>query len=74
MVAMEKGIELLIEMKAFVIVDKGPWMNEVSSVWAFRHKQFPDGAIRRLKAPICTRYFKHKEDIDYFETFTPVVQ
>ena len=49
-------------------------MNIVSSVWAFRRKQFPDGAIRKLKARICVQGFEQKEDIDYFETFAPVVQ
>ena len=32
--AMEKKIETLIDMEAFVVVvDKEPWMNVVSSVW-----------------------------------------
>ena len=74
MAAMEKEIETLIAMQAFVVVDKEPWMNIVSSVWAFRRKRFPDGAIRKLKARICARGFEQKEGIDYFETFAPVVQ
>ena len=32
MIAMEKEIETLIQMKAFIIVDKEPWMNVVSSI------------------------------------------
>ena len=49
-------------------------MNAVSSVWAFRRKQFPDGAIRKLKARVRAQGFEQKEGIDYFETFAPVVQ
>ena len=49
-------------------------MNVVSSAWAFRRKQFPDGAICKLKTHICTQDFEQKEGIDYFETFAPVVQ
>ena len=74
MAAMEKEIETLIDMKAFVVVDKEPLMNVVSSVWAFRHKQFPDAAIHKLKVRICAQGFEQKEDIDYFETFAPIVQ
>ena len=69
MAAMEVEIETLIEMRAYVVVDK-----ETSSVWAFRRKRFPDGVIRKLKACISARGFVQKEGIDYFETFAPVVQ
>ena len=61
-------------MQAFVVVNKEPWMIIVPSLWAFRRKQFPDEAIRKLKAHICARCFVQKEGIDYFETFAPVVQ
>ena len=74
MVAMEKEIQTLIQMKAFIVVDKESWMNVVSSVWAFRCKRFPDGSIRKLKARICARGFEQIEGIDYFETFAHVVQ
>ena len=72
--AMEKEVETLIDLKAFVVVDKEPWMNVVFSIWAFRRKQFPGWEIRKLKACICTWGFEQKEDIDYSETFAPVVQ
>ena len=72
--AMEKEIDTLIDMKAFIVVDKEPWMNVVSSVWAFRGTPFPEGVIRELKARICVRGFEQKESIDYFESFAPIVQ
>ena len=53
MVAMEKEIETIIIMKAFVVVSKESWMNVISSVWAFKRIRFPDGSIRKLKARIC---------------------
>jgi hypothetical protein len=74
MKAMEIELDTLISMKAFVIVDKKPWMNVVSSVWAFKRKRYPDGSIRKLKARICARGFEQIEGVDYFETFAPVVQ
>ena len=48
-VVMKKEIETLIVMQPFVVVDKEPWMNIVSSVWAFQRKRFSDGAICKLK-------------------------
>ena len=74
MKAMEIEIETLIKMNAFLVVNKEPWMNVVSSVWAFKRKRYPDGAIRKLKARICARGFEQIEGVDYFETFAPVVQ
>ena len=74
MKAMEIEIDTLMKMQAFIVVDKQSWMNVVSSVWAFRRKRFPDGAIRKLKARICARGFEQIEGVDYFETFAPVVQ
>jgi hypothetical protein len=74
MKAMEIEIETLIKMSAFIVVDKEPWMNVVSSVWAFKRKRYPDGSLRKLKARICARGFEQIEGVDYFETFAPVVQ
>jgi hypothetical protein len=74
MKAMETEIETLIRMNAFVVVDKRKWMNVVSSVWAFKHKRYPDGSIRKLQACICAQGFEQIEGVDYFETFAPVVQ
>jgi hypothetical protein len=74
MKAMEIELDTLITMKAFKVIDKKPWMNVVSSVWAFKRKRYPDGSIRKLKARICARGFEQIEGVDYFETFAPVVQ
>jgi hypothetical protein len=74
MKAMEIEIDTLIRMEAFIVIDKQPWMNVVSSVWAFKRKRYPDGSIRKLKARICARGFEQIEGVDYFETFAPVVQ
>ena len=74
MKAMEIEIETLIKMNAFIVVDREPWMNVVSSVWAFKRKRYPDGCLRKLKARICARGFEQIEGVDYFETYAPVVQ
>ena len=73
MAVMEREIETSVAIQAIVVVDKEPWMNIISSVWAFRRKGFPDEIILKLKACIYARGFKQKEGIDYFETFAPVV-
>ena len=74
MEAMKLEFSTLVEMETFDIVDKAPWMKIISSVWAFKRIQYPDGSIRKLKARLCARGFEQREGIDYFETFAPVVQ
>jgi hypothetical protein len=71
MKAMETELDILMEMSAFVVVDRKKWMNVVSSVWAFKRKRYPDGSIRKLMARICARGFEQIEGVDYFETFAP---
>ena len=44
------------------------------STWVFRHKRFPDGSIRKLKARLCVRGDKQVPGIDFTESYSPVVQ
>jgi hypothetical protein len=48
-------------------------MNVLPSTWAFKCKWFPSGDIRKLKAMFCVRDDRQVKGVDYFDTFTPVV-
>jgi hypothetical protein len=50
------------------------YMNVLPSTWAFKCKRFPDGRIKKSKARFCARGDRQKEGVDYFETWSPVVQ
>lgn len=72
--AMEKELKTLVtDMDVWDVVDREPWMNVLPSTWAFKCKRFPDGAVKKLKARFCARGDKQIENVDYFETFSPVV-
>ena len=49
-------------------------MNVLQLTWAFKLKYFPDGLIKNFKAQFCARGDQQIEDIDFFETYAPVVQ
>ena len=49
-------------------------MNVLDSTWAFKIKRFPDRLVQKLKARFCVRGDRQIEGINYFDTFTPVVQ
>ena len=44
------------------------------STWAFCHKCFPDGSICKLKAHLCVHGDCQTYDVDYFESYAPVMQ
>ncbi len=46
----------------------------IDSTWAFKCKRFPDGLVKKLKARFCVRGDVQKQSIDYFDTYSPVVQ
>jgi hypothetical protein len=46
----------------------------IDSVWAFKRKRYPDGSVKKLKARFCVRGDLQKKHIDYFYTYSPVVQ
>ncbi|KAK1670275.1 hypothetical protein QYE76_058434 [Lolium multiflorum] len=48
--------------------------NVVTSKWVFRHKLKPDGSLDRYKARWVLRDFSQEHDIDFDETFSPVVK
>jgi hypothetical protein len=68
-----KEINILQVKEAWEVVQRKDFMNVLPGTWAFKCKRFPDGAVRKLKARFCVRGDRQKKDVDYFETFAPVI-
>ena len=49
-------------------------MNTIKSSCAFKCKKYPDGLTKHFKARFCTSGDQELEGIDFFETYTQVVQ
>ena len=72
--AMEIEIDTLVNKRdAWTVVDRLPTMNVLPSTWAFKVKRLPDGSIKKLKARFCVRGDRQIQDVDFFDTFCPVV-
>ena len=76
--AMHQEIEQLESFGAWKIVPRSKAIKDncriLSSTWVFKRKRFPDGTVKKLKARICVRGDQQVKDVDYFDTFSPVVQ
>ena len=76
--AMKKEMTQLSELNAFTAVPRQKAIDEgrpiIDSTWAFKRKQFPDGLMKKLKARFCVCGDVQKQTINYFDTYSPVVQ
>ena len=72
--AMEVEMNTLeVDLAAWQLVRREPWMNVLCSKWAFRVKRFPNGLVKKFKARFCVRGDMQIEGVDFFETWAPVV-
>jgi len=68
-------IQSLSDKKSWKIM-KRPLVkgNILPSTWALKRNRYPDGRIRKYKAPFCVQGDKQKFGFDYDDTYAPVVQ
>ena len=67
-------IKTLEDMDSWDAVDRTDDMNILASIWTFKIKRFPDGLIKKFKARFCARGYQQLEGIDFFKTYSLVVQ
>jgi hypothetical protein len=76
--AMKKEIEALEGMDVWAVVPRekaiATGRKIIASTWAFKRKRYPDGAVKKLKARLVACGDQQVEGIDYFDSFSPVVQ
>ena len=70
---MRTELNTLEQVEAWEKVIRTKDMNVLESTWEFKIKRFPDGSLRKLKTRFCVRRYQQIKDVDYFETYSPVV-
>ena len=50
-----------------------PDANIILAVWSFKRKRFPDGSLNKHKARLTAHGGKQRWGVDYWETYSPVV-
>jgi hypothetical protein len=72
--AMTDEYKALVDNGTWRLVPRPPHANVISGKWVFKHKYRADGSLARHKAKWVVRGFSQRHDIDYDETFSPVVK
>jgi hypothetical protein len=70
-------IEGLVDIKTFEFIPKPnltPKTRYLDLIWTCRRKRRPDGYLKKYKARLCMNGSRQIQDIDYTESFAPVVQ
>eukprot|EP00957_Ditylum_brightwellii_P191447 14576125-Ditylum_brightwellii.AAC.1 len=63
----------LIDKKDMPFTESGVKRTIIESTWAFKVKRTSDRTVKKRKAQLCVCGDQQVKDIDYFETFVPVV-
>ena len=74
MQAMDEEIASLHKNQTWTLEELPAGRRAVTCKWVFRSKIKPDGSLDRLKARLVARGFSQTPGVDYYETFSPVVQ
>nr|XP_040249620.1 uncharacterized mitochondrial protein AtMg00820-like [Aegilops tauschii subsp. strangulata] len=72
--AMEQEYHALMKNKTWTLVPPPSRVNIIDSKWVFKVKKHADGSIERYKARLVAKGFKHRQGLDYEDTFSPVVK
>jgi hypothetical protein len=64
----------LLSNNTWDLVPHPPGANVVTGKWIFKHKFRSDGSLERYKAQWVLRGFTQRPEVDFAETFSPVVK
>ena len=62
----------LISNRTWKLVDLPLGCKTIGCKWVLRKMLKPNGSINKFKARFVTKGFKQKDDLDFFDTFSPV--
>ena len=72
--AMNDEFQTLLKNKTWYLVPPHVGLKVIDCKWVFKLKQKSDGSIDRYKACMIAKGFKQQYDVDYDDTFSPVVR
>ena len=56
------------------LVELPPKIKPIGCKWIFKRKLKPDGTIDKYKTRLVAKGYKQKQNVDYFDTYSPVTR
>jgi hypothetical protein len=72
--AMDAEYDALMNNKTWHLVLPQKGRNVIDCKWVYKIKRKADGSLDRYKARLVAKCFKQRYDIDYEDTFSPVIK
>ncbi|KAF3649136.1 putative tyrosyl-DNA phosphodiesterase 2-like [Capsicum annuum] len=72
--AVNSEIDSILSNHTWELVYLPPGNKPLGSKWIFKRKIKADGTIDKYKVRLVVKGFKQKEDLDYFDTYSPVTR
>jgi histone deacetylase 1/2 len=72
--AMEREFSALKQNQTWRLVPPRRGLNVIDSRWVYNIKRKPGGSVDRFKARPVAKGFKQRHDIDYDDTYSPVIK
>ena len=64
----------LVSYGTWKLVPQSSASNIIGCKWVFHVKRHPDGTVDRFKAGLVAKGFNQRPDVDYTETFSPIIK
>ena len=72
--AINDEMDSLESNKTWHLVDLPPGCKPIGCKWILKKKLKPDGTVDKYKARLVAKGFRQRENVDFFDTFSPVTR
>ncbi|KAA0048415.1 putative Polyprotein [Cucumis melo var. makuwa] len=72
--AINDEMDSLESNRTWHLVDLPPGCKAIGCKWVLRKKLKPDGSVDKYKARLVAKGFRHRKNINFFDTFSPVTR